>query len=141
MNWYQKSQKSNKKSNKQGVKLMASVGCNSKSCVTPLIKAWSQNTTQKKKKKPYRVVRINRGMETKLDYPSIFAFSPPQARRLFLQRYPRLKDDMAMGFDIEVVFDREKYKEMQQIDEAYRQEQAEKKIKEDESVQQQWWNK
>jgi hypothetical protein len=48
---------------------------------------------------------------------------------------------MAMGFDIEVVFDREKYKEMQQIDEAYQQEQVEKKRKEDESVQQQWWNK
>ena len=129
-NWYHKAVKlANKAVNKAN-------SCQNGSCNTLLGKL-----AQQRKKKPYYAVRIGRGNETRLKYPSIFAYSPLQARRFFFNKYPSLRDYLDAGFDIEVVLDREKAQEIKEQDAEYQQAKTKEQEKRDELIQDAWWNK
>ena len=90
----------------------------------------------KKPTEPYSVVKIKNDMGepiSGMEKVRIEAYSPVQARFLFLEQYSRLKDYLEMGFQIEVELDEEMLKQRQQIEEVERQD-------EEQFVQDAWWN-
>lgn len=126
MHWYKRAIKTINKSN----------SCQSGNC-----KLYLDQSAQQRKKKPYYAIRVGRGSEIRLKYPSIFAYSPLQARRFFFNKYPSLQDYLSAGFDVEVVFDHEKAKEVAKQDAEYQQVKVKEQKKLDELVQDAWWNK
>lgn len=102
-----------------------------------------QEQKPKQQKAPYRIKRVIHdmgqpisGMEDAL----VYALSPAQARVFFLKKHPRLQDNLSMGHQLvaeiaQDVFEEEKRQE-EQIAELNKQ----RKIDEDEFVQNAWWN-
>ena len=89
-----------------------------------------------KQKAPYRIVRIQYDQAMPipgLENATLDAWSPAQARTLFLKKHPKLEDYIARGYQIEAELDTEKWRQRQQIAE------IERKRKE-EQIQNAWWN-
>ena len=87
-------------------------------------------------KAPYKVVKIEHDMGVPvsgLEEVRLDAYSPSQARLLFLQKYPKLQDYLSMGFEVEVELDNVLLQQRQQIAKMERQ-------NEEETIQNAWWN-
>jgi hypothetical protein len=97
---------------------------------------WYGRYKKEKPKAPYRIVKIenDRPMPVSgLENERIEAFSPAQARILFIKKYPKLSDYLSMGAVIEAQLDDETLRQRQQIEKI-------KKKDLDEKVQNAWWN-
>lgn len=86
---------------------------------------------QSKEKYPYKITKIENDIG--VDIPGledvrIDAYSSSQARFLFLDRYTRLKDYLANGFEIEAELDNELLKQRKEI-EVYEKEREEERYK------------
>ena len=91
---------------------------------------------QKPERKPYYLVVIRRGQETRFKNKSTWAYSPEQARAIFLKQIPQLKDYYQLGYEVEVRLDKEEIRK--------RQEQARSneaiKQQDEERIKNSWWN-
>lgn len=89
-------------------------------------------TSQKKEKKPYKIFRLAHGVETYVD--EVWAYSSEQARMFAIEKYPRLRDNLEMGYEIVAYLDKEKWEELERT-KKYKEERKEERI------QNAWWNK
>ena len=97
----------------------------------------------KKRKFPYRVLKIQNGTEmpvSGMEGVNVYAFSPPQARFLFLKKYPRLQNYIDIGYQIEVELDNETMVEDERQRKQIEEMEIRKKKDVDEFVQDAWWN-
>ena len=91
---------------------------------------------QKQPTSPYKVVRIEHDVGipiSGLEDARVEAYSASQARALFLQKYPRLRDYQGMGWTIEAELDNEALRQRKQVNEAFH-------LQEEENIQNAWWN-
>ena len=94
-----------------------------------------RNEQEPDKKAPYRVLKIENDIGVPvsgMEDVRVEAYSPAQARVLFLKKYPRLNDYLSMGFQVEVELDSEMLRQRRQIAEMERQHQ-------EENIQNAWW--
>jgi hypothetical protein len=97
---------------------------------------YGKYAADKKEKFPYRIVRIQYDQSTPisgLEDVTLDAYSPSQARMLFLRKYTRLEDYIEMGYQIEAQLDEEQLRQRRQIAETERQ-------RKEEVIQDAWWN-
>jgi hypothetical protein len=97
---------------------------------------YSKYKKDEKPKAPYRIVKIEHDIGVPvsgLENVRIDAYSPAQARFLFLKKYPKLQDYLNMGFQIEAELDEEILRQRKQLAEMERQ-------REEERIQNAWWN-
>ena len=92
--------------------------------------AQKEQEKQKKEKRPYSIIRLAHGVETKVG--TIWAYSSEQARMFAIKNYSRLRDDLAMGYEIVARLDKEKWEELE------RAKKVEEELKE-EQIQTAWW--
>lgn len=88
-----------------------------------------------KEKLPYqvRIIKYDRAeMIPSIKDKVIDAYSPKQARYLFIKKYPFLNDYLEMGYQIEVEFDKNTYEERKKQEEL-------RIIKEEEKYQNAWY--
>ena len=96
-----------------------------------------------RKQNPYRIKKIENdqgvpvnGMENAI----VYHFTPGQARYVFMERYPKLKEYADMGWQFEVVLARDVIEEDQRQREQIAEIERQRKQDEDEFVQDAWWN-
>lgn len=63
----------------------------------------------------------------------LFAYTPNQARLFFIRRYPYLRDYLEMGYEVEARLDQQQWDEILQF-------QKNKKEREEQIIQDAWWN-
>lgn len=96
-----------------------------------------RTSQQKNAKSPYKIMKIEHDMGVPipgLEEARLEAFSPAQARVLFLRKYPKLQDYLSMGYQVEAELDGEMLRQRKQIADM-------EKKRVDEFVQDAWWNK
>lgn len=104
---------------------------------------FKRKAESKKVRYPYKIVtKINgiikpiSGLENEIEY----AYSPAQARYLFLKKHTRLRDYLDMGYRVEVELDKEAMEADVQQKKQIAEMEAKRKQEIDEFVQNAWWN-
>jgi len=91
---------------------------------------------QKKEKKPYKIVLIKADQEQtpkELQNVRKDAYSSEQARMMFFNSYPSLKDYYQLNYEIEARLDKEEYRRRQNVAKS-------SKEMEDKQIKGAWWN-
>lgn len=94
--------------------------------------------------KPYYIVKIVNDSDAPIDSlknKRVKAYSASQARLKFLKAFPYLQDYLNMGIEVEARLDAQGWKNEQAKREQQRIDDVRQKQKEEERIQQMWWNK
>ena len=104
---------------------------------------WYKKAKKDPIKKPYKIVATRYGLEqTPQQLENVFenAYSSNQARLLFLQKYPFLKDFYQLGYEIEARFDQEEFKKQEIERQRIKNVQDMDKKREQKQIEEGWWN-
>lgn len=94
-----------------------------------------------KEKKPYYLVVIKYDVEERQKLKNVLAYSTKQARMIFFNLYPFLKDYLQMGYEVEARFDKAEFAKMQHQKENSRKDWERKQKDVDRFLQEDaWWN-